>query len=85
VRGWYDIADLLRPHHQCTWGICAPREYQVHSGLVDAQECDIIEEFLQVVQPLQAVRLGVFSSWSTADRSYQVWGFHMDREITGSL
>jgi hypothetical protein len=65
VRGRYDRANLLRPHHQCTWGTGALREDQGHSGLVNAQECDIIEELLRAVQPL--------------------WGFHMDREITGSL
>jgi hypothetical protein len=85
VRVRYDRAALLRPHHQCIGGTGAPREDQGHSGLADAQERDRIEELLRAVQRLQAVRLRFFSAWSTADRSYQVWGLHMDREITGSL
>jgi hypothetical protein len=78
VRVQYDIAALLRPHHQCTGVTSAPREDQVNSGLADAQEPDIIEELLRAVQLLQAVRPGFFSSWSTVDRSYQAWGLHMD-------
>jgi hypothetical protein len=85
VRVRYDRVALLRPHHQCTGGTGAPREDQGHSGLADAQECDIIEELLWAVQLLQAVHPGFFSAWSTANRSYQAWGLHMDREITGSL
>jgi hypothetical protein len=57
VRVRYDRDALPRPHHQCTGGIGAPREDQGHSGLVDAQERDKIEELLWVVQLLQAVRL----------------------------
>jgi hypothetical protein len=78
VRVRYDRVVLLRPHHQCTGGTVAPREYQGHSGLVDAQEHDRIEELLRVVQLLQVVRPRFFLAWSTADRSYQAWGLHMD-------
>jgi hypothetical protein len=78
VRVQYDRVSLLRPHHQCTGGTGAPREDQGHSGLVDAQECDRIEELLRAVQLLQVIRLGFFSAWSTTDRSYQAWGLHMD-------
>jgi hypothetical protein len=85
VRVRYDIDALLRPHHQCTGGTGAPREDQGHSGLANAQERDRIEELLQAVQLLQVVRLRFFSDWSTAGRSYQAWGLHMDREIIGSL
>jgi hypothetical protein len=85
VRVRYDRVTLLRPHHRCIGGTGAPREYQGHSRLADAQECDRIEELLRAVQLLQAVRPGFFSAWSTADRSYQAWGLHMDREIIGSL
>jgi hypothetical protein len=85
VRVQYDRDALIRPHHQCTRGTVAPREDQGHFGLADAQECDRIEDVLQVVQLLQAVRLGFFSAWSTVDRSYQAWRLHMDREIIGSL
>jgi hypothetical protein len=85
VRDRYDRVALLRPHHQCTGGTGAPREDQGHSGLADAQERDRIEELLRVVQLLQAVRPGFFLAWSIADRCYQAWGLHMDREITGSL
>jgi hypothetical protein len=85
VRDRYERVALLRPHHPCTGGTGTPREDQGHSGLVDAQEHDIIEELLRAVQLLHAVRLGFFSAWSTVDRSYQAWGLHMDREITGSL
>ena len=79
MRVQYDRAALLRPHHQCTGGTGAPREDQGHSGLVDAQECDIIEEILWVLQLLQAVRPRFFSPWSIDDRSYKAWGLHMDR------
>jgi hypothetical protein len=85
VRVRYDRAALLRPHHQCKGGTGAPREDQGHSGLADTQERDKIEELLRAVQLLQAVRPGFFSALSTADRSYQARGLHMDREITGSL
>jgi hypothetical protein len=78
VRVQYDITTLLRPHHQCTGGTGAPRGDQGHSGLADAQECDIIEELLQAVQLLQAGHLGFFLTWSTTDRYYQSWGLHMD-------
>jgi hypothetical protein len=44
-----------------------------------------LRSFFGLVQLLQAVRPGFFSAWSTADRSYQAWGLHMDREIRGSL
>jgi hypothetical protein len=67
VRFWYDRDALLRPHHQCTGGTGAPREDQGHSGLVDTQEHDIIEELLWAVQLLQAVHPGFFSAWSTAE------------------
>jgi hypothetical protein len=85
VRVWYDRDSLLRPHHQCTGGIGAPREDQGHSRLVDAQERDIIERILRAMQLLHAVHLGFFSAWSTTDRSYQAWGLNMDQEITRSL
>jgi hypothetical protein len=85
VRVWYERDALLGTHNQCTGGTSAPREYQGHSGFVDAQEHDIIEELLQAMQLLHVIRPGFFSSWSTADRYYQAWGLHMDREIIGSL
>jgi hypothetical protein len=78
VRVQYDRDALLRIHHQCTGGIGAPREDHGHSGLADAQERDRIEEILRAVQLLQAVRPGFFLAWSTADRSYQAQGLHMD-------
>jgi hypothetical protein len=36
VRVQYDIAALLRPHHQCIGGTGAPREDQGHSELAYA-------------------------------------------------
>jgi hypothetical protein len=85
VRVRYDRVALIRPHHQCTGGTGAPREDRGHSGLVDAQERDRIEELLQAMHLLQAVRPRFFLAWSTANRSYQECGLHMDREITRSL
>jgi hypothetical protein len=68
VRVWSDRTSLLRPHHQCIVGTGAPREDQGHSGLVNAQEHDRIEDLLRAMQLLQAVHPGFFSSWSIADR-----------------
>jgi hypothetical protein len=85
VRFRYDRVSLLRPNHQCIGGIGAPRKDQGHSGLADTGERDRIKEFLWAVQLLQVVHPGFFSAWSTADRSYQAWGLHMDQEIRGSL
>jgi hypothetical protein len=82
----FGMTELLYLGH-----IISAQGVQVHQEkirailLVDAQERDKIEELLWVVQLLQAVRPGFFSAWSTVDRSYQAWGLHMDREITGSL
>ena len=74
----YDRDFLLRPYHQFTGGTGALGKDQGHSGLANAQEHNKVEEFLRAVHLLQVVRPGFFSTWSTADGSYQAWGFHLD-------
>ena len=77
----FGMTELLYLGHiiSAQGGTSAPGKDQGHSGLANAQERNRVEEFLRVVQLLQAVRPGFFSAWSTTDRSYQAWGLHMDR------
>jgi hypothetical protein len=57
--------------------IISAQGVQVHRENIRAR----VEEFLWVVQLLQAVCLRFFSSWSTVDGYYQAWGFHLDQGI----